>query len=191
MHDWYNQHILASYRRQLIVIVCSNDEIARSTTGIVGNLISSYGSHDNRSQQPSVPSKTGASFEHYPDTGHRHDTCNDKDECLSILPIHSEPKRRCLTSKHIHTMNIKTTKSEAFHVHRLLNSLHETMTLDSIFKSFESIKIDDNDRMNQQRTSLRIFTDVDDQSTVDSYVSISNLKQFKESCLLYNVSSIK
>jgi hypothetical protein len=61
------------------------------------------------------------------------------------------------------------------------------MKLDYIIKSFESIEIHDDYNINQYRKSLKILFEQDSKS----YVSINNLKQFKESCLLYNVTYIK
>jgi hypothetical protein len=65
------------------------------------------------------------------------------------------------------------------------------MKLDYIIKSFELIEINDDYNTNQYRKSLKILSESDSNELKNSYVLINNLKQFKDSCLLYNVTCIK
>jgi hypothetical protein len=183
MQQWYNEHIISSTRRQLIIIICSNDEKKRTTTGIILNNPISYGTRYSFRSSFSVP------VERLPRSVRRQDYLSgeDNDGHISLLKSKSESKLRCLTTKRKHNIDLRSTKSENLHIHKPFNYPNDIMKLDYIIKSFESIEIHDDYNINQYRKSLKILVEQNSKS----YVSINNLKQFKESCLLYNVTYIK
>jgi hypothetical protein len=109
----------------------------------------------------------------------------------SVLHSKSESKLRCLTTKRKHNIDLRATKSETLHLNKPFDYPNDIMKLDYIIKSFDSIEINDDDNKTQYRKSLKILFESDSNESKKSYVSINNLKQFKESCLLYNVTCIK
>lgn len=108
---------------------------------------------------------------------------------MSLIKSKSESKLRCLTTKHKHYTDLRSTKSEIFHINKLFNYPDDQTKLDYIIKSFESIEINNDYNRNQYRNSLKILFESNENNK--SYISIKNLKQFKESCLLYNITYIK
>ncbi|CAF0918932.1 unnamed protein product [Rotaria sordida] len=193
MQEWYNEHIFASTRRQLIIIVCPNDEIKRTSSGIISNNRVSYVSYDNQRNQYSIRSNTAISIERLPRLVRRQDLLEDDDDDgrISLLQSKSESKLRCLTTKRKHYIDLRPTKSETFHLNKPFEYPNDIIKLDYIIKSFESIEIDDDHNTNQYEKSLKILSESDSNESQKSYVYINNLKQFKESCLLYNVTCIK
>jgi len=189
MQQWYNEHIIASTRRQLIIIICSNDEKKRTTTtGIILNNPMSYVTQDNQRNRYSFRSSFAIPTERLPRIVRRANLSGeDNDGHISLLKSKSESKLRCLTTKRKHNIDLRSTKSETLHIPKPFNYPNDIMKLDYIIKSFESIEIYDDYNINQYRKSLKILFEQDSKS----YVSINNLKQFKESCLLYNVTYIK
>jgi hypothetical protein len=192
MQQWYNEHILASTRRQLIIILCSNDEKQRTTTGIILNNPMFYITNDNQRNRYSIRSSFSVPIERLPRLVRRQDLSGeDNDGHISLLKSKSESKLRCLTTKHKHNINLRSTKSETLHLHKPFNYPNDIMKLDYIIKSFELIEINDDYNTNQYRKSLKILSESDSNELKNSYVLINNLKQFKDSCLLYNVTCIK
>jgi hypothetical protein len=191
MQKWYNEHIVANTRRQLILIVCSKDEIRRTTTGIIGNNTTSHVIHDNQRTRYSLRSSIGVPVERLPRLVRRQDLSEDDEGHMSLLQSKSDSKLRCLTTKRKHNIDLRATKSETLHINKTFNYPNDRMKLDYIIKSFESIEINDDYNTNQYRKSLKIFFETDYNDSKKSFIYINNLKQFKESCLLYNVTSIK
>lgn len=186
---WYDEHILAPTRRQLIIIVRSTEEKSRSPVGIVLNSSIPQEIPDNQRSRYSMRSSFGMPNERLPRLIRRHEFSEDDDEGrISVLKSRSDSKLRCLTTKRSHAHSLRSTKSETLHLHRPLQYPLQTAKIDYIIKSFELIEINDEHQRNQYRKSLQISLDSD---WNQSYISIKNLKQFKESCLLYNVTSIK
>jgi hypothetical protein len=189
MQGWYNEHIIGTTRRQLIIIVCPQDEMKPTSTGIISM---SHTTRDNQRNRHSIRSSFGMPTDRLPRLGRRQDLSDEENnEHTSLLQTKSESKLRCLTTKRKHNIDLRTTKSETLHLNKSFDYPNEMMKLDYIIKSFESIEIHDNDNTNQYGKSLKILFQPDFNESKKSYVSIQNLKQFKESCLLYNVTSIK
>ncbi|CAF0806602.1 unnamed protein product [Rotaria sp. Silwood1] len=195
MQEWYNEHIFASTRRQLIIIVCPNDEMKRTSSGIMSTNRVSNVSYDNQRNQYSIRSSAGIPIERLPRLVRRQDLLeeddDDDDGHISLLQSKSESKLRCLTTKRKHNIDLRPTKSETLHLNKPFDYSNETMKLDYIIKSFESIEINDEHNTNQYGKTLKILFESDSDESKNSYVYINNLKQFKESCLLYNVTCIK
>ncbi|CAF4635126.1 unnamed protein product [Rotaria sp. Silwood1] len=195
MQEWYNEHIFASTCRQLIIIVCPNDEMKRTSSGIMSTNRVSNVSYDNQRNQYSTRSSAGIPIERLPRLVRRQDLLeeddDDDDGHISLLQSKSESKLRCLTTKRKHNIDLRPTKSETLHLNKPFDYSNETMKLDYIIKSFESIEINDEHNTNQYGKTLKILFESDSDESKNSYVYINNLKQFKESCLLYNVTCIK
>jgi len=192
MQQWYNEHIIGSTRRQLIIIICSNDEKRRTTTGIILNNPMSYVTQDNQRNRYSIRSSFSVPTERLPRLVRRQDLSGENnDGHISLLKSKSESKLRCLTTKRKHNIDLRSTKSEIFHIHKPFNYPNDLMKLDYIIKSFELIEINNDYNTNQYRKSLKLLFEVDSNQSKKSYILINNLKQFKESCLLYNVTCIK
>lgn len=192
MQQWYNEHIIAPTRRQLTIIICSNDEKKRTTTGIILNNPMSYVTQDNQRNRYSIRSSFSVPTERLPRVVRRQNLSGEDDDGhMSLLKSKSESKLRCLTTKRKHNIDLRSTKSETLHIHKPFNYPNDIMKLDYIIKSFESIEINDDYNTNQYRKSLKILFELDSNESKNSYVSINNLKQFKESCLLYNITCIK
>ena len=192
MQQWYNEHIAASIRRQLIIIICSTEEKRRTTTGIVSNNTMSHGTEENPRNRYSTRSSFGIPTERLPRVIRCQDLSGEDDERhISLLKSKSESKLRCLTTKRQHSIDIRSTKSETLHLNESIDYPHDMMKLDYIIKSFELIEINDEDQRNQYRKSLQILFESNFNESNKSYISIQNLKQFKDSCLLYNVTCIK
>jgi hypothetical protein len=192
MQQWYNEHIIAPTRRQLTIIICSNDEKKRTTTGIILNNTMSYVTQDNQRNRYTIRSSFSVPSERLPRSVRRQDLSAEDDEGhISLLKSKSESKLRCLTTKRKHHSDLRSTKSETLHLHKPFDYPNDRMKLDYIIKSFESIEINNNEKINQYRKSLKILSESNSNESKTSYVSINNLKQFKESCLLYNVTCIK
>ncbi len=190
MQQWYNEHIIASTRRQLIIIICSMEEKKRTATGIILNNTVSQGTHDNQRNRYSIRSSFGVPTERLPRLIRCQDYLSGDNEegHISVSKSKSESKLRCLTTKRPHNIDLRSTKSETLHLNKPFNYPNDQPKLDYILKSFELIEINDEDHRNQYRKSLKILFESDGNK---SYISIKNLKQFKESCLLYNVTYIK
>ncbi|CAF0838635.1 unnamed protein product [Adineta steineri] len=189
MQEWYDKHIIGSTHRQLIIIICPNDEIKPTKTGIISNNSTS----ENQRNRYSIRSSFGMSAERLPRFRHHHQDSSDETdyEHISLLQSKSESKLHCLTTKHKYNHDLRTIKSEIFHFNKLFNYPNDMMKIEYILKSFESIEINNDKDQNQYRKSLKILYDIDSNQSNKSYVIIHNLKQFKESCLLYNVTFIK
>ncbi|CAF3862302.1 unnamed protein product [Rotaria sp. Silwood2] len=195
MQEWYNEHIFASTRRQLIIIVCSNDEIKRTSSGIISNNRISHVSYDNQRNQYSIRSSVGVPIERLPRLVRRQDLLDEDDDDgdghISLLQSKSDSKLRCLTTKRKHNIDLRQTKSETLHLNKPFEYPNDIIKLDYIIKSFESIEITDDHNTNQYGKSIKILSESDSNESKKIYVYINNLKQFKESCLLYNVTCIK
>lgn len=193
MQKWYSEHIIESTRRQLIVIVCPNNEQKRTTTGIIFNDRMNYVTEDNqKSNRYSIRSSFTVPTERLPRFIRRKDLSEEEDDDnrdIFLLKSKSESKLRCLTTKRKSNINIHPTKSETIHLPKPFNYPNDTLKLDSIIESFESIDINHQYDRNQYRNSLKILSESDEINK--SYISIKNLKDFKDSCLLYNVTCIK
>jgi len=180
MQQWYEEHIISSTRRQLILIICSNDEIKRSTNGI-----------SSQRTRHSFRSSLTISTERLPRAKRRPDKLyedENDDIHMSLIKSKSDSKLRCLTTKRKHSIDLRSTKSETMHLHQPFMYPKETAKLDYIMKSFESIEINDENQIDQYRQSLKILSNFD---THQSYFTVQNLKQFKESCCFHSVASIK
>ncbi|CAF2720620.1 unnamed protein product [Rotaria sp. Silwood2] len=110
MQEWYNEHIFASTRRQLIIIVCSNDEIKRTSSGIISNNRISHVSYDNQRNQYSIRSSVGVPIERLPRLVRRQDLLDEDDDDgdghISLLQSKSDSKLRCLTTKRKHNIDL-------------------------------------------------------------------------------------
>jgi len=189
MQQWYNEHMISPTRRHLIIIICSNEEKKRTTTGIILNNTISQGTRDRYS----IRSSFSVSSERLPRLIRCQDYLSGENDegHISVSKSKSESKLRCLTTKRPHHIDLRSTKSETFHLNKLFNYPNDQIKLDYIIKSFELMEINDEDNQNQYRKSLKILLESDWNQSNKSYISIKNLKQFKESCLLYNVTYIK
>ena len=189
MQEWYNEHIVAPTRRELFIIVCPGDEIKRASKGIITNNTISHVTHNNQQQRHSRRSSSGVPAERLPRLTRRQDATDEEDDGhLSLLQSKSDSKLRCLTTKRKHNIDLRATKSETLHLNKPFVYPNNMTKLDYIIKSFESIEVKDDYTTDQYRKSLNILSETD---ANESYVSINNLKQFKETCLLYNVTYIK
>ena len=122
----------------------------------------------------------------------RHDLSDEDDEQhQSVRQTTSESKIRCLTTKRKYKIDLRSTKSDMFHIQKPFDYPNDVMKLDYIIKSFESIEINDDSMAEHERKALKLLCDSESDLSGYSYVTISNLKHFKESCLLYNVTCIK
>lgn len=191
LQDWYTTHILAPGRRQLIIVVNPKEEISRSASGIHVNNTASYRSHDTRSHRHSLRSSAGASMERAPRAVHRPETSDDDDGHVSLFQTKSESKLRCLTTKRKHNSTIRASKSDTLYKEQLFDVPHGSIQLDHVIKSFESIEINDRYELDQSGTSLKLLLEIDHDLSKKSYTEVSHLKQFKEDCLLYNVTCIQ
>lgn len=193
MQQWYNEHIISPTRRQLIIIICSTDEKKQTaTTGIISDTPISSSTHDTPRNRYSFRSSFSVTNERYPRLIRRQDFSRDHtDDSTSLLKSKSksESKLRCLTTKHKHFLDLRSTKSETIQIKNLFIYPDNQSKLDYIIKSFESIEINNDYNKNQYRNSLKIFLQSNEFN--QTFISIKNLKEFKESCLLYNVTSIK
>ncbi|CAF1040042.1 unnamed protein product [Adineta ricciae] len=194
MQDWYNEHIIApSTRRQLIIIICSTDEVRPTAAGIVANNTASSMTNDYQRNRHSMRSSFGMTTDRLPRLGRRTDEMEDIDhEHMSLLQSKSDSKLRCLTTKRKHNINLRVTKSETLHLSQPFTYPNDRTKLEYIIKSFESIEIRDDEDTNPHDKSLKILVETDlTELQKSSYVFIHNLKDFKESCLLYNVAYIQ
>lgn len=189
MQDWYNERLLSRNRRQLILIVCSQDEIQRSKTGIRTNFSSTnVGINEHRTHSSSVRSSVGVPPERFQRSSRRQDLLIDLDDRFSLLQTKSDSKLRCLTTKRKENIEIRTSQSETLPGEKLLDHLDDETKLDFIIKSFESIEIDDEYAVFERNRNLKLLID---ENSSNSFVFIRNLKEFKESCRLHNVTMIK
>ncbi|CAF1245642.1 unnamed protein product [Didymodactylos carnosus] len=120
----------------------------------------------------------------------KHEIKIDEERTL-IQQSKSEPKFHCLTTKRKHEYPLKT-KSEPLQLKRMIDDLiHGQGTaakLEYILKSFEHIET--SGRQNSVKTKhLKILTKPD--FVKDNYFQIEDLKDFKESCFLFNTTSLK
>ena len=186
MQQWYHEHIIAPTRRQLIIIICSTEEIKRTETGIILNSTVSQG----KNNRYSIRSSFGVPTERLPRLIRCQDYLSGENEegHISVSKSKSESKLRCLTTKRTYKVDLRSTKSEALHLNKPFDYPNDRPKLDYILKSFELIELNDDDNRNHYRKSLKILFESDGNKP---YISIKNLKQFKESCLLYNVTCIK
>ncbi|CAF1382370.1 unnamed protein product [Rotaria magnacalcarata] len=194
MQEWFNEHIIGSTRRQLIIIVCPQDEVRRKPIDIIQSNRASHGTHDNQQNRHSIRSNGTVSIERLSRLVHRQDLFEDEENTnghVSVLQSKSESKLRCLTTKRKHNINLRLTKSETLYLNKPFDYPNDVMKLDYIIKSFESIEINDDHNKNQYDKSLKILLESDSNESEKPRVFIHNLKQFKESCLLYNVTCIK
>ncbi|CAF3818313.1 unnamed protein product [Rotaria magnacalcarata] len=194
MQEWFNEHIIGSTRRQLIIIVCPQDEVRRKPIDIIQSNRASHGTHDNQQNRHSIRSNGTVSIERLSRLVHRQDLFEDEENTnghVSVLQSKSESKLRCLTTKRKHNINLRLTKSETLYLNKPFDYPNDVMKLDYIIKSFESIEINDDHNKNQYDKSLKILLESDSNESEKPRVFIHNLKQFKESCLLYNVTCVK
>ena len=190
---WYDEHIIAPTRRQLIIIVCSTEEKNRNPAGIILNNPISQDNRDNQRSRYSMRSSFGMPSERLLRLIRRQEFSEEDDEegRISMLKSKSDSKIRCLTTKRSHSNYLRSTKSETLHLNQPLEYPQHTAKIDYIIKSFEFIEINDEHHRNQYRKSLKISVDSNWNQSNKSFISIKNLKQFKESCLLYNINSIQ
>ncbi|CAF5111793.1 unnamed protein product, partial [Rotaria sp. Silwood1] len=80
MQEWYNEHIFASTCRQLIIIVCPNDEMKRTSSGIMSTNRVSNVSYDNQRNQYSTRSSAGIPIERLPRLVRRQDLLEEDDD---------------------------------------------------------------------------------------------------------------
>ncbi|CAF3353381.1 unnamed protein product [Rotaria socialis] len=194
MQEWFNEHIIGSARRQLIIIVCPQDEVRRKPIDIIQSNRASHGTRDNQQNRHSIRSNGTVPIERLSRLVHRQDLFEDEENTnghVSVLQSKSESKLRCLTTKRKHNINLRLTRSETLYLNKPFDYPNDVMKLDYIIKSFESIEINDDHNKNQYEKSLKILLESDSNESEKSYVFIHNLKQFKESCLLYNVTYVK
>lgn len=165
----------------------------RTSTGIIINNTASQSEHDYQRHQYSIRSSFGMPMERFPRRIRRQDLSeeDDDDGHKSLLQSKSESKLRCLTTKRKYNINLRTTKSETLQLSKTSVHSNDTMTLDYVIKSFESIEVHDDYDRNQYGRSLKLLCETDLNDSNKSYVFIDDLKKFKESCLLYNVTYIK
>ena len=125
------------------------------------------------------------------DPSEEDDDDKDDEQHRSVRQTTSESKIRCLTTKRKHKIDVRSTKSDMFHIQKPFDYPNDVIKLDYIIKSFESIEINDDSMAEHERKALKLLRDSDSDLSSNSYVTISNLKHFKESCLLYKVTCIK
>lgn len=191
MQDWYSERILGGSRRQLTLVICPPEEVPRSKTGIIASRSSSHVGHDARAHRPSVRSNTGVPVDRFQRLSRRQELSVDHGDRLSLLQTRSDTKLRCLTTKRKENIHLRTTKSETLHLQKLLEDVEDDMKLDYIIRSFESIEVDDEYATLQRNRHLKLLIDLNDDPSTRTFVIIQNLKEFKESCLLYHISAIK
>ena len=191
LQEWYTAHVLAPGRRQLIITVNPKEEIPRSATGIRVNNAATYRSYDTRSHRHSLRSSAGASMERVPRASRRPEVSDDDDGHVSLLQTKSESKLRCLTTKRKQNATIRATRSDTLHAEQTFDRPDGSISLDRVIKSFESIEIADKYELEQSGSSLKLLLEIDHDPSTKSFTEVSHLKQFKESCLLYNVASIQ
>lgn len=169
------------------------DEVPRSKIHLHSTHEENQFGQETRSQRQSLRSNTTSAVERIPRPRRRGDIGIDEDQGrLSLSQSKSESKLRCLTNKYHHRKDIRTRKSEAFPIQKTEFIVPtDTTELDHIIKSFESIEIDAENSNKPWRTQLNLISDCADHSEQDFFIPIKDLKEFKDSCFLYKVTSIK